>query len=454
LNSFLWLLVFYIILGTGIAIYTRGAKTQEEYFIAGRRVGGLISALTYAATTYSAFMMVGLVGLTYLTGVGAAGFELMYLVGTLFLLSYYAPKVWKLGREKNIVSPAEFLKLRYGDATAKLASLIALIALIPYISAQLIGVALILENAGMAFIYGIAIAATLIALWAYIGGLRGVALTDAVQGVIMLVSAILAVVFVSSNADFGNISKLGELLYVPNRFWTFQKFAALVTPWFFFALTNPQVFQRLLIPKTETDLKKMVIYFGLFGLIYTFLVTMLGLELRIMSETGAFPFVSDRDKVTPTLLTFMPEWISLLVALSILAAAITTANSIILSLSSMVSRDLVRERGIIVGRLSVLILTIAVALFASQRVSYIVELSVLSSTILLCQLPLIIGYFHWRRGGKITGVVTLLTGFTASISLWYLRVSPFGLPASVFTLILVVIVYILFSMIEGKSKLK
>jgi len=452
LNDFLLIIVIYAIIGTAIAIHSRGAKTQEEYFIAGRNVSGLISALTYAATTYSAFMMVGLVGLVYLTGVGSVGFELMYLVGTLFLLSYYGPKIWRLGREKNIVSPAEFLKIRYGSISAKIAAVIALIALIPYISAQLIGVALILEDAGVNFLHGILVAAILIAFWAYIGGLRGVAWTDAVQGIIMLVSAILVVLLVSTNTDFGNIGKLGELLYVPNKIWTYQKFAALVTPWFFFALTNPQVFQRLFIPRSEKDLKKMVIYFGLFGLIYTILVTLLGIELRIMTETGSFPFVSDRDKVTPTLLTLLPRWLSLLLALSILAAAITTANSIILSLSSMVSRDIIKEKGVVVGKISVVFLTIAVAVFASQRISYIVELSVLSSTILLCQLPLILGHFHWKRGREVAGVGTLVCGFVASITFWYLKLTFFGVPSSVLTLMLVVAVYIILSIIEPEKK--
>jgi len=448
LNSFLILVLVYSIIGTVIAIYSRSARSQEEYFIAGRNVSGVISALTYAATTYSAFMMVGLVGLTYLSGVGSAGFELMYLIGTLFLLSYYSPKIWKIGKEHGIISPAEFLKLRYGEITAKLAALISLIALIPYTSAQLIGVALILEKAGIDFVIGIVISAVLVALWAYIGGLRSVAWTDAIQGFIMIISAVLAVLFVTSMTDFSQVYKLNGLLTVPNEFWSYKKFLALVTPWFFFALTNPQVFQRLFIPKSERDLKKMVVYFGTFGLIYTVLVTLLGLELRLLTEIGRFPTVLDRDKVTPTLLAMMPTWISFLVALSILAAAITTANSIILTLSSMVSRDIVKEKGILAGRLSVLILTIAVAVFASKRISYIVELSVLSSTILLCQLPLIIGYFHWNRGGRLTGVSTLIIGFVTILVLKCLKIAPFGIPASVFTLIVVFLVYILTSIIE------
>ena len=452
MNSLILLIIFYAIVGTAIAYYARGARTQEEYFIANRRVGGLVSALTYAATTYSAFMMVGLVGFAYMTGVGAAGFELMYLVGTLFLLSYYAPKIWRISKEKGVVSPAEFLKLRYGSATAKLAAIVALIALIPYTSVQLIGVALILENAGISFSYGVAIAAVLIALWAYMGGLRGVAWTDAVQGVIMLAAAVSLVAYVTAKVDFSYTDKLGDLLYVPNKFWSYQRFAALVVPWFFFALTNPQVFQRIFIPRDEGALKRMVVYFGLFGLIYTFLVTLLGLELRIMTASNDFPFVSDRDKVTPTLLTMIPTHISLLVALSILAAAITTANSIILSLSSMVSRDVVAEKGVVAGKISVIALTIAVAIFASYRLEYIVELAVLSSTILLCQLPLILGFFHWQKGGRISGVATILAGFTSSLIFWWFKISPFGIPYSIATLTIAFFVYILTATIENNFK--
>lgn len=85
-------LIAYIAIGTIIAILARRkVASGEDYWIGGRRMGGIVSAMTYAATTYSAFMMVGLVGMTYLTGVGAFGYEIFYPVGTLMLLSYYAP---------------------------------------------------------------------------------------------------------------------------------------------------------------------------------------------------------------------------------------------------------------------------------------------------------------------------------------------------------------------------
>ncbi len=445
MNEFIALTIIYAILGTAIAIYARkGVRTQEDYFIGGRRIGGIVSALTYAATTYSAFMMVGLVGLSYMTGVGAAGFELMYLVGTLFLLSYYAPKVWRLGKEKGLVSPAELLAFRYGATTAKLATILALIALIPYTSIQMIGIALILQkNAGISFASGVAIASILIALWAFLGGLRGVAWTDAVQGIFMLTVAILAVLWTFNYVGGFEIPK--ELAVVPNGFWTPIKFATLTIPWFFFALTNPQVFQRLFIPKDEKAIKRMVVLFGLFGLIYTVLVTFLGLDLRFGTEVGRFPFVADRDKVTPTLLGIMPAWIALPLALSIIAAAVTTANSIILTLSSMVLRDVIGEKAKVVGgKVIVIVLTVLVAIFALKRVSYIVELAVLSSTILLCQLPLILGVFHWKRGGEKTGLATLVCGFTTAVVLSVIK-HPM---VSIATFLVSFVVFLAISLIE------
>jgi SSS family solute:Na+ symporter len=457
MNGFIVLTIIYAIFGTIVALYARkGIKSQEDYFIAGGRVGGVVSALTYAATTYSAFMMVGLVGFTYATGVGAAGFELLYLVGTIFLLSYYAPKVWRISREKGLVSPAELLSHRYDVIVAKLTAAISLLALIPYTSAQLIGVALLFERNGLTFVEGVAVAAILAAIWAMIGGLRSVAWTDAIQGIIMLSAAVLVVIWVYQwglgDVEFyTEISRLGELLYVPNSFWTPVRFAALATPWFFFALTNPQVFQRLFIPRDLKAMRKMVFLFGFFGFIYTVLVTFLGLELRLMTELGTFPAVEDRDAVTPTLLEYVPGWLSLLVALSILAAAVTTANSIILTLSSMISRDIVRAKSVIAGRVGVLALTLLVAAFAMQRPAYIVELAVLSSTILLCQLPLILGVFHWSKGGKYAGISTLVAGSSIAVAFSFLKINPAGIPASIWVLLISFAVYFVVSAIEAKS---
>ena len=442
MNSFYALLIAYIFAGTALAIYSRkfGYRTHEEYFIAGRNVSGVISALTYAATTYSAFMMVGLVGLSYATGVGAAAFELFYLVGTLFLLSYFSPKLWRIAREKNVVTPAELFSKRYGEFERTVAALIPVVALIPYTSAQIIGVSLILEKTvGLTFEGALIVSIFLVAFWALIGGLRGVAWTDAVQGVLMLFAGFLALIFALSFVEgnvFREASALGDLLAVPNKVWTAERFIALTVPWFFFAMTNPQVVQRVFIPKSEKDLKRMVVLFGLFGLIYTFVVTFMGLALKVATIQGNFPEVAYRDDVTPIFITKVPEFVGLLIALSILAAAITTANSIILSLSSMISRDVVKEEKVFYGKVFVVVLSIFVGIFAYFKPSYIVELSVMSSAILLCLLPATLGIFTEKiRRSRFS----ILSGFTSAIALKLSGVALYGLYALVISAVVLVL---------------
>ncbi|MFN3384006.1 MAG: sodium:solute symporter family protein [Archaeoglobaceae archaeon] len=447
----IYALALYLLLGTLIAIYAmKRVKSEEEYYIAGRKLGGIVSALTYAATTYSAFMMVGLVGLSYVSGVGALGFELFYLVGTIMLLSYYAPKIWALGREKGLITPGDLLRIRYGSRSAKVLPILIAIALIPYTSLQIIGISLLLSKE-IGFETGIAISAFVIAFWAFLGGMRSVAWTDAIFGVFMLLMAISAVLFATTLLPSSDFSKLGELLYVPNSFWRIEVFIAYTLPWFFFALTNPQVVQRIFVPKDEVSLKRMVILFGLFGLIYTVLVTFLGLQLRLLTELGNFPKITDRDLVTPKFLEIMPKELSVAIAISIFAAAITTANSIVLTLASMFSRDVIKRRSVLVGRAFVVVITIAIALFAIQRPAYIVDLAVMSSTILLCQLPLVFGIFHWKRGGDLSAIATLLSGFTTAILLYYTK-ATFGIPIAVWVLLISFATFFFVSTIEKRFK--
>ncbi|MEM2346125.1 MAG: sodium:solute symporter family protein, partial [Archaeoglobaceae archaeon] len=245
--------------------------------------------------------------------------------------------------------------------------------------------------------------------------------------------------------------KLGEMLYVPNYFWTPMTFISYTLPWFFFALTNPQVVQRIFIPKDEGSLKKMVVLFGLFGLIYTVLVTFLGLELRLLAEYGLFPRVDNQNLVTPQFLKRIPEFLSVAIAISIFAAAITTANSIVLTLSSMFSRDLLKNRRVVTGRILVLALTAFIALFAIQKSNYIVDLAVMSSTILLCQLPLIFGIFHWKMGGKFAAGLTLVIGFSTALLLYYTK-ATFGIPISVWVLLVSFFVFFSVGALEKKFK--
>lgn len=437
------LLGLYAVAGTGVSIAVMRKNTgQHEYFVGGGAIGWGVSAMTYAATTYSAFMMVGLVGLSYATGIGALIFELVYLVATVILLSVYGGRVWDLGREHRLVSPMELFRIRFGPTTSAGAAVVAAIALIPYTAVQVIGLAVILEGYGVDYAHGVLFAAIVIGIWAVLGGLRGVAITDAIQGVFMLIVAIVALVW--TNNEFQGF----EFSRFPNAVWTPAFFINLTLPWMFFALTNPQVLQRLFILEKRSDLRKMIVLFAAFGLVFTLIVTAIGFAAQYGTMQSVLPVIETRDKVIVTLIGRMGRFLALPLALSIVFASVSTANSILLTLSSVISRDVFHtKRSAVPGRAIVVVLTIAIAIFALRRPTALVELSVSSSRILMVFLPLLFGVFHRKSGGPTAGILTIAGGFIAAITYGIVAAAY----ASLLTLATVVVLFLIGTVIDGKS---
>ena len=113
-----WSIAIYLLVAIGIAILSRqrpakgGSESMSGYFLGNRQMNGFVSALSYSATTYSAFMMVGLAGLTYSGGVGAFGFEIIYFAGV-SLVAVFGPKFWAVGKKFGYVTPSEMLSHRF-----------------------------------------------------------------------------------------------------------------------------------------------------------------------------------------------------------------------------------------------------------------------------------------------------------------------------------------------------
>jgi SSS family solute:Na+ symporter len=456
--------IIYLGVGSAIAFFSKKFLKRDfkDFYTASGRFGTLLATLSYAATTYSAFMFIGLVGLAYTTGVGALGFELIYFVGTLLLLYFIAPRYWRIHRRYGYVSPAEVLSARYGSrAVGASVTLLALVSLIPYASSQVIGVAMAAEGASggtIPYVTAVVIAVAVALLWSMIAGMWSVGWTDVFQGMIMLLTGFLMVFWVYSwgySARGFDFASLGPLSYVPNQYWSFSTFLNMTIPWFFFAITNPQVVQRLFSPKDHKTLRSMIVWFGAYGLLFTLLVTLLGLMLRGLTIEGSFPMVTYRDSVTPTLLGMAPLWIGVLGLVAVLAASVSTIDGILLTLSSMAARDIYESYRpestrlkLLVGRATLGVLALACTAFALARPGFIVDLSVLSSSLLLPQAPIVIGMFLWKRGGRASAVLTLISGFAVAISLYFTKMTPLGVPMNAWTIIVSSIVYLLAASFE------
>lgn len=437
-------IVIYMVIAVGVAILARRSDitNMSGYFIGGRKMGGVISALSYSATTFSAFMLVGLAGLTYKGGVGALGFEIVYITGV-SLVALFGPRFWLAGKKYGYVTPSEMIGDRFDSkASAAVIALVSCLFLIPYSAVQLAGVGYLLQgitNNGISFTTGVLIATIIAILFSNIAGIHSVMWTDALQALVMIISATAVVlVVVHQLGGFGEFfynleSNYGEMLVVPgNGYFNFLTFLGLTIPWFFFSLSNPQVSQRLFMPASLRDLRKMLIGFLVFAVIYTFVAIMWGFSAMQM-----FPDLENPDLATPLLLSsgIIPTILGILVMVGIFAAAVSTIDSILLTLSSMFARDVYGNmrkdrtdaQQLRVGKVVIPIIAVLAFLFAQLELNLIAVLSVAASSGLIVSVPAFFGTFFWKRGTAAGVISSVAISALLVLVLEFTGMKPFGL---------------------------
>lgn len=459
-----WAIIIYIFLSLIVAFLSRSDSqiSMAGYFLGNRKMNGFVSALSYSATTYSAFMMVGLAGLTYKGGVGALGFEIIYFMGV-SLVAFFGPRFWIVGKQFGYVTPSEMLGDRYNNKNVSLViSLASCIFLIPYSAVQLTGVGYLLQGIthnAIPYTTGVVIATILAILFSFIAGIRSVMWTDSLQALLMIVtSTIVVLLIVHGLGGFGEVfhtlhTKYPQSLQVPgNGFFSFSTFLGLTIPWFFFSLSNPQVSQRLYMPSSLKSLKRMLMGFLIFGFIYTLVSVLWGFSATIM-----FPNLSNADLATPKLLGshLVPPVLGVIVMVGIMAAAISTIDSILLTLSSLFARDVYGninkksddQKQLNVGKFVIPVIAILAYAFAQLHLNLIAVLSVASSAGLIVTVPAIIGAFIWKRGTAVGVLSSVIISGVMVIAFEFLKVEPLGIAAGIWGIVISTLLYILVSLV-------
>lgn len=467
-TTWIWLgIAIYVVIGGVTAYLSRheSQRTMTGYFLGNRAMGGVVSAMSYSATTYSAFMLIGLAGLTYAGGVGALGFELIYLCGVTLVL-IFGPRFWLVGKKFGYVTPSEMLGDRYENrAVASVAALASLVFLIPYAAVQLAGVGYLVSgmtNGEISFATGTVIATILAIVFSIVAGLRSVAWTDTLQSLFMIVTATIVVIIVvhqlgGVSGFFGQLqSDHPGMLSVPGKgFFSVSTFIGLTLPWMFFSLSNPQVSQRLFTPRSFKDMRHMLIGFMVFGFIYTIVAVVWGFASAIQ-----FPDLATGDLATPMLLGsgLLPTGLAMIVMIGIIAAAVSTIDSIMLTLSSMVARDVYavaaktkdERKELIIGKITLPVIAVLAYLFAQLQLSLIAVLSVSASAGLLVLVPALVGAFFWRRGTAAGAIASIALGGSLVFILEFTQTKLLGQGSGVWGLALSLTTFIVVSLLTPK----
>jgi solute:Na+ symporter, SSS family len=199
---------FVVVTGAGFAAsrWRRAGDVMSlhEWGLAGRGFGTFISWFLLGGDLYTAYTFIAVPALVYATG--AAGFyALSYTIMVFPIVFVFAPRLWSVARAHGYVTPADFVRGRYGSRELGLAvAITGIVATMPYIALQLIGIESVLivlgitPNSSLSVVRDLPliIAFVILAAYTYIAGLRAPALIAFIKDTLIYVTVIVAILYI------------------------------------------------------------------------------------------------------------------------------------------------------------------------------------------------------------------------------------------------------------------
>ena len=443
----------------------------EKYYLADRRVSGIVLAITLMSTYGSASTFLGGPGVAYKLGYGWVLLAVIQVVTGYFVLLVLAKKFKNAAQKINAITISDYLRNRYESKLVAFISTLAMIVfLIAAMSAQWVGGAKLLAAfMGIEYKTGIVLISVIIIFCVVFGGLKNILITDMIQGLIMIFSTII-LLFAVINYGGGIDQITTNLININEKIITPFGATGSLTPSYvssFWVLVGvgvigiPQIAINSMLYKNKRSLKQSIIV----GSIVIFIV-MFGVHLIGVMARGVFPDIKDYDSVIPIItLKVLPWYLAALVLAAPMAAIITTVNAQFLLISSALVKDLLFNSKVVKEKITgkkipifvygVNILVILLIMLLSMRPpSLIVNVNLfafggLEVTFLW---PILLG-LYWKKAEKYGALSSIVVGLISYILVKTVYVIKFIEPV-VISLLISFVVFVIVSIVANKKQLK
>lgn len=436
-------LYFIVMLGIGFYAYKKSTSDVSGYMLGGRSLSPSVAALSAGASDMSGWMLMGLPGAMYISGMNSLWIAIGLVIGAFLNYLIVAPRLRTYTEVANdSITLPDFFENRFNDKSRMLrivSSVVIIVFFTLYTSSGIVAGGKLFESSfGLNYEVGLYVTAGVVVAYTLFGGFLAVSLTDFVQGCIMFIALVLVPVV--------TINDVGGLIEV-------QTSVSNINP----DLLN--IFSGVSVIGIISSMAWGLGYFGQPHIIVRFMAIShvkymptarrIGMSWMIVSIIGAmatgFAGIAYVAKTGLTLddpetifivlsqILFSPLIAGFLLA-AILAAIMSTISSQLLVTSSSLTEDLYKtflqtdasdKQQVLVGRISVALVALVAIYLAYDRNSSILSLvSNAWAGFGAAFGPVIIGSLYWKKmtrngalAGMITGAATVLLWIYAPINI-------------------------------------
>lgn len=444
----------------------KNVNFTEEYYIGSRNMGGLVLAMTIIATYVGASSFIGGPGVAYKLGLGWVLLACIQIPTAFLTLGILGKKLAIISRKINGVTIIDLLRARYkSDVVVILCSIAMLLFFVGAIVAQFVGGGRLFESVtGLPYIVGLVIFSAVVITYTTFGGFRAVALTDAVQGLVMLAATVvLFFVILKKGNGMENIMRtIGEInpdLLTPTSGGNIAK-PFIMSFWVLVGigiLGLPATSVRCMgFKDTKAMHNAMVIGTSVVGIL------MLGMHLVGVMGLAVEPNIDIGDKIIPILAlrNLHPIFAGIFIG-GPLAAIMSTVDSFLILTSATIVKDLYlhyvdknasTEKIKKLSMMTSLGFGILVFVLALNPPDLLVWINLFAlagqESIFFC--PLIFG-IYWKRANATGAIASMLFGVASYLYFVVCNVDVFGMHKVVPSIVVAVVVFIIGSLVGEKT---
>ncbi len=412
-------------------------KSADDYFVAGSSLGYFVLIFSLLASFLSAFSMFGMASFGYRLGFGSLYVLTANLVPLGFLWYFMHKKTFLLGRSRKWMTMGAPFGERYGTPMKIVLVMVVLVASIPYIVAQIQGIGVMLEAMSegiISFHVGLFFVPFFIALYLMMGGMKGAAWVNAIQGVFFSIMVFVLFFFVMmKNGGFvptmemvlAKHPNLFQLGWAGGKVWNYPMVFGMAAAMCLGCVCFPQPYMHAYSSRSARGLKAMFLSFGGICLVIITMPTLVGIAGTIIVPglTGV-----QSDKIYGLVASAsMPDWLAAFAVAGGFTAAMSTVNGLVFGNAANLSVDIFKtfrpqtksSELINISRAFVAIIMAVCVAIAWNPKTPVAELSIIAFGTVAVTFFALWGAYYWKRATATGAILSTLVGVSLNVTFFF-----------------------------------